>query len=168
MSSSPDITFAGSELDRATALRDDPSALQAALQSPAARFVLFDWSKPSSSVDAGLRERGLACSRYKIDLRHLWLRGVPEIVWPASAQAAASAQAEASAQGQHAGKHEGRRRGFDPAELSASQNETVGGRLVGPHECVIEPQRRGQLEGVGGVVEKALRPPLESESGIEF
>ncbi|MGI9329360.1 MAG: NAD(+) diphosphatase [Gammaproteobacteria bacterium] len=39
MSSSPDITFAGSELDRATALRDDPSALQAALQSPTARFV---------------------------------------------------------------------------------------------------------------------------------
>jgi len=39
MNSSPDITFAGSDLDRATALRDDPAALQAALQSPAARFV---------------------------------------------------------------------------------------------------------------------------------
>jgi len=39
MSSSPDITFAGGNLDRATDLRDDPVALQAALQSPAARFV---------------------------------------------------------------------------------------------------------------------------------
>jgi NAD+ diphosphatase len=39
MSSSPDITFAGGELDRATALRDDPAALRAELQSSTARFV---------------------------------------------------------------------------------------------------------------------------------
>ena len=39
MSSAPEITFAGSELDRATALRDDPAALQAAMASPSARFV---------------------------------------------------------------------------------------------------------------------------------
>ena len=50
--------------------------------APQASIVLVDWSKPHQSVDSVLRERGVRCARYKMDLRHLWIRGVPEL-WPA-------------------------------------------------------------------------------------
>ena len=44
--------------------------------APGAAFVLLDWAKPVAAHDAVLRERH-STIRYKIDLRHLWLRGVP-------------------------------------------------------------------------------------------
>ena len=61
--------------------------LSAALSehSPSSSFVLIDWSKPHAAVDPGLRDRGVGCVRYKIDLRHVWLRGVPELQWDADA-----------------------------------------------------------------------------------
>ncbi|EOD38131.1 hypothetical protein EMIHUDRAFT_200603 [Emiliania huxleyi CCMP1516] len=42
--------------------------------APGAAFVLLDWAKPVAAHDAVLRERH-STIRYKIDLRHLWLRG---------------------------------------------------------------------------------------------
>ena len=51
--------------------------------TPSASFVLLDWSKPQAAADKEMAERGINCARYKLDLRHLWLRGIPE-VWPIS------------------------------------------------------------------------------------
>ena len=67
-------------------------------RAPAASFVLVDWNKPAASVDLGLRERGVPCARYKIDLRHLWLRGVPEL-WPATSNGLVPSSETASSEG---------------------------------------------------------------------
>ena len=62
-----------------------------------ASYVLVDWAKPQNSVDASLRERGVRCARYKIDLRHFWMRGVPEL-WPSPPAEAPAAKAPAEPQ----------------------------------------------------------------------
>ena len=48
---------------------------------PRATYVLVDWAKPQNSADSSMRDRGVRIVRYKLDLRHFWMRGVPEL-WP--------------------------------------------------------------------------------------
>ncbi|KAL1512375.1 hypothetical protein AB1Y20_005633 [Prymnesium parvum] len=45
---------------------------------PLARYVLVDWAKPHGAADKEMEARGVAVRRYKLDLRHLWLRGLSE------------------------------------------------------------------------------------------
>jgi len=77
-------------------------------------------------------------------------------------------QPQAAAEGQNVGEHEGERRGGDPAQSPAAEDEAVGRSFVGLHQGVTETLDAGQLEGVGSVVQESLRPPLDGVSGIDL
>lgn len=47
--------------------------------APRALYILIDWLKPQSACDALLRDRGIRFRRYKIDLRHFSMTGLPEL-----------------------------------------------------------------------------------------
>ena len=57
-------------------------------------FILVDWAKPQKAFDAALRGRGLSLARYKLDLRHFWMRGVPELGWDSRAACASDTDVE--------------------------------------------------------------------------
>jgi len=71
-------------------------------------------------------------------------------------------------EGQNVGAHEGEGRRCDPAQLPVAKDEAVGRPFVGLDQGVFETPDAGELEGIGGVVEKSLRPPFDGEAGIDL
>ncbi len=73
-------------------------------------------------------------------------------------------QPQAAGQREDVRCHEGEGRRGHPPQPAAAEDETIGRTLVGVNQVILQTDSGGELESVGGVVEKALRALLEGEA----